>query len=95
MQLNSFLKRAAFAIRFGDLNILISDLITPNSRMMFVRDIQARGQQGSRRSSAWTAIPIPSSSNGDIDWVQDAYTPPGTTRTHRTPTRACAFPTAG
>jgi uncharacterized protein len=73
VQLNSFLKRAAFAVRFGDLNVLISDLITSNSRMMFVRDIQAEVQKAAPFLSL-DADPYAVLVNGQIDWVQDAYT---------------------
>ncbi len=76
VQLNSFLKRAAFAIRFGDLNVLISDLITPDSRMMFVRDIQAEVNKVAPFLSL-DSDPYPVIVNGDIDWVQDAYTTTG------------------
>ena len=38
MQITSLLKRAAFALRLGDFNLLISDQITNKSRIMFVRD---------------------------------------------------------
>lgn len=76
VQLNSFLKRAAFAIRFGDLNILISDLVTPTSRIMFVRDIQAEVSKVAPFLSL-DSDPYPVIVNGDIDWVQDAYTTTG------------------
>jgi hypothetical protein len=76
VQLNSFLKRAAFAIRFGDLNVLISDLITPDSRMMFVRDIQAEVAKVAPFLSL-DSDPYPVIVNGQIDWVQDAYTTTG------------------
>ena len=94
VQLNSFLKRAAFAIRFGDLNVLISDLVTPSSRMMFVRDIQTGGRQGRAVPESGQRSRIRSSSDGQIDWVQDAYTTTETIRTHRTPTRARCLRTA-
>jgi uncharacterized protein len=74
VQLNSFLKRAAFAIRFGDLNVLISDLITSNSRMMFVRDIQAEVSKAAPFLSLDADPYAVLGANGDIDWVQDAYT---------------------
>ena len=38
VQLSTFLNRAAFALRLGDFNLLISDQITDKSRIMFVRD---------------------------------------------------------
>jgi uncharacterized protein len=73
VQLNSFLKRAAFAVRFGDLNILISDLLTQHSRIMFVRDIQAEVSKAAPFLSL-DADPYPVLANGQIYWVQDAYT---------------------
>ena len=38
VQLSSIFKRAAFALRLGDFNLLISSQITDKSRIMFVRD---------------------------------------------------------
>ncbi len=38
VQLTSLFKRAAFALRLGDFNLLISDQITDKSRLLFVRD---------------------------------------------------------
>ncbi len=38
VQLSSLFTRAAFALRLGDLNLLISSQITDKSRIMFVRD---------------------------------------------------------
>jgi uncharacterized protein len=73
VQLNSFLKRAAFFLRFGDLNLLISDLITPNSRMMFVRDIQAEVTK-TAPFLALDSDPYAVIVDGQIEWVQDAYT---------------------
>jgi hypothetical protein len=38
VKLSSVFERAAFALRLGDFNLFISDQITGNSRIMFVRD---------------------------------------------------------
>ena len=46
VQLSSILTRAAFALRLGDLNLLISSQITDKSRIMFVRDPVADGAEG-------------------------------------------------
>ncbi|MDP1793413.1 MAG: UPF0182 family protein, partial [Acidimicrobiales bacterium] len=40
--LSSFARKLAFALRFGEKNILISGQITPKSRAMFYRDISTR-----------------------------------------------------
>ncbi|MHB1504847.1 MAG: UPF0182 family membrane protein [Acidimicrobiales bacterium] len=73
VQLSSFITRAAFAMRFGDINILISDLLTPRSRIMFVRDIQARVMKAAPFLSLGSN-PYPILANGQILWVQNAYT---------------------
>lgn len=73
VRLSSSLRRAAFALRFGDLNILISNQVTPSSRIMFVRGIQARVAKAApflRLDS--TAYPV--ILHGQLYWVQDAYT---------------------
>lgn len=67
------LTRAAFALRFGDLNPLISSLVTSQSRVMFVRDIRDRVQKVAP-FLAYDANPYPVIVNGHIDYVQDAYT---------------------
>ena len=46
VQLKNFLVKAAFAIRFNDFNLLVSDLVTRHSRIMFVRDITPDGAEG-------------------------------------------------
>jgi uncharacterized membrane protein (UPF0182 family) len=71
--LSSFVRRVAFAIRFSDLNLLISDLITSRSRIMFVRDIQARVAKAAP-FLALDADPYPVMAEGRIFWIQDAYT---------------------
>ncbi|MDP9402248.1 MAG: UPF0182 family protein [Actinomycetota bacterium] len=71
--MSSPLRRLAFALRFGDINPLISNLITPSSRAVYIRDI------GSRVRTAapflrYDADPYPVIINGRVLWVQDAYT---------------------
>jgi uncharacterized membrane protein (UPF0182 family) len=73
VQLGSFLTRAAFAIRLGDFNLLISNLITNKSRIIFVRDVQAMAQKAAPFLS-FDADPYAVVLNGHIDWVLDAYT---------------------
>jgi uncharacterized membrane protein (UPF0182 family) len=73
VQLSSWFKRAAFAVRLGDLNLLISNLITPQSRIMFIRDIQNMAQTAAPFLS-FDADPYAVIVNGQIDWVLDAYT---------------------
>ena len=73
VQLSSFLRRTAFALRFGDINTLISGQITGKSRVMWVRDVQQRVAKAAPflqlDSDPYSAIV-----NGQIVWIQDAYT---------------------
>ncbi len=73
VQLSSVFRRAAFALRFGDLNLLISDLITPQSRIMFVQDVQSRVSKAAPFLQLGTN-PYPVILNGGIYWVVNAYT---------------------
>jgi uncharacterized protein len=73
VQLKNFLVKAAFAIRFGDFNLLVSDLVTSHSRLMFVRDITQMAQKAAPFLS-YDSDPYPVLSGGQIYWVLDAYT---------------------
>lgn len=73
VELNNFITRAAFALRFGDLNLLISDRLTPSSKVMFVRDVVQMAQKAAPFLS-FDSDPYPVLVNGHIDWVIDAYT---------------------
>jgi hypothetical protein len=73
VQLSNFFDQALFAIRFSDLNLIISNQITSNSRLMFDRGVQARVAKAAPFLSL-DADPYPVLLNGQINWVQDAYT---------------------
>ena len=73
VQLNGFMRRAAFALRLGDLNLLISNLITNKSRIMFVNDIQTMVEKAAPFLS-FDSDPYSVLINGHIDWVLDGYT---------------------
>ncbi|MGD0378445.1 MAG: UPF0182 family protein [Acidimicrobiales bacterium] len=73
VQLKNFLVKAAFAIRFGDFNLLVSDLVTSHSRLMFVRDITQMAQKAAPFLS-YDSDPYPVLSGGQVYWVLDAYT---------------------
>jgi uncharacterized membrane protein (UPF0182 family) len=73
VQLSSFFDQVMFAVRFNDLNLLISNQITNDSRLMFDRGVQARVSKAAPFLSL-DADPYPVIVNGNIDWVQDAYT---------------------
>lgn len=72
-RLSSFVRRAAFALRYNDINLLISGLIRSDSRMMYIRNIQAMAQKAAPFLQL-DADPYPAIVNGRIVWIQDAYT---------------------
>jgi hypothetical protein len=75
VQISSFLERAAFALRLGDFNLLISDQITGKSRVLFVRDpVQMAQKAAPFLSFDHDPYAVVNSDNGHIDWVVDAYT---------------------
>jgi hypothetical protein len=62
-----------FALRFGDVNILLTDALTADSRILFNRNIQAR----IRRVAPFLTLdrdPYMIISDGKLFWMQDAYT---------------------
>ena len=71
--MGSFFRKLAFALRFGDQNVLISDQITPESRAVFFRDIRERVGQAAP-FLRYDADPYPAIVGGRIVWIQDAYT---------------------
>jgi uncharacterized protein len=78
--LSSTLRRAAFAARFSDWNILISGQITNKSKIIYIRDIQARVHKAApflKLDADPYAVLLDSPgspSNGHVVWIQDAYT---------------------
>jgi uncharacterized protein len=74
VQLTSFFKRAAFALRLGDFNLLISDQITDNSRIMFVRDPVQMAEKAAPfltfNQNPYAVV----GKKGQIDWIVDGYT---------------------
>jgi hypothetical protein len=74
VQMTSFLKRAAFALRLGDFNLLISDQITDDSRIMFVRDPVQMAQKAAPFLTFDHDPYAVVNKQGHIDWVVDAYT---------------------
>lgn len=67
------LRRLAFALRYAEPNILLSGLITPESRILYHRDIDTR----IRSVAPFLELdhdPYPVAVDGRIQWIQDAYT---------------------
>ena len=73
VQLSNFFDQAMFAIRFSDFNLLISNQITRQSRLMFDRGVQARVAKAAPFLNL-DSDPYPVLLNGGIYWIQDAYT---------------------
>ncbi len=73
VQLSSIFTRAAFALRLGDFNLLISSQITSKSRIMFVRDPVAMAQKAAPFLT-FDHDPYAVINGGHIDWVVDGYT---------------------
>ncbi|HET7490127.1 MAG TPA: UPF0182 family protein [Acidimicrobiales bacterium] len=71
--LSSPWRRLAFAARFADWNMLISGLITPHSKIVFLRDIGDRVRTAAP-FLRYDADPYPVVVDGKLLWVQDAYT---------------------
>lgn len=69
----SLLRRAAFALRFGDFNFLLSGQITPSSRVMYIRNITQRVQKAAPFLK-FDADPYAVVLNGNVYWILDAYT---------------------
>ncbi len=73
VQIDSFLKRLMFAIRFSDLKVLVSGQITPQSRIMYYRNVQSR----IAKLMPFLLLdddPYMVIDEGRLVWVQDAYT---------------------
>jgi uncharacterized membrane protein (UPF0182 family) len=74
VQISSLLTRAAFALRLGDFNLLISDQITNRSRLMFVRDPVQIAQKAAPfltfNQNPYAVV----TKKGKIYWIVDGYT---------------------
>lgn len=73
VRLSSLLVRGAFAMRFGDINILVSSLLTDHSRIMFERDLLQRVEMA-MPVLHYGSNPYPVIVDGHIDWIVNGYT---------------------
>ncbi len=71
--LNSALKKLLFALHFRAYQILLSDDITPESRLLFDRQIRTRVTKIAPFLT-YDSDPYPVVDDGRIFWIQDAYT---------------------
>lgn len=70
---DSFWRRALFAWTQGDINILLTTYITPQSRIQIWRDVQHRVGEVAPFLSL-DSDPYAVLSDGKLYWIQDAYT---------------------
>jgi uncharacterized protein len=73
VQLSDIGRRLAFAIRFRDINLLISGNIKNESRLMFNRDIRDRVERAAPFLQ-WDGDPYAVVVDGKIKYVRDGYT---------------------
>ncbi len=66
-------RRTAFALSFGDFNILISGQVKPGSRVIYYRNVVQRLENAAPFLS-YDGDPYPVVINGRLYWVEDAYT---------------------
>jgi uncharacterized membrane protein (UPF0182 family) len=71
--ISSLLRRLAFTIKFSDLKILLTEYITPDSRVMFDRNIARRVRKIAPFLS-YDRDPYIVIADGTLYWIQDAYT---------------------
>lgn len=69
----NYLRRAAFALRFGDINPLISSNIKSSSKIQLVRDVRQRVKKLAP-FLAFDADPYAVVVGGKIKWIIDGYT---------------------
>ena len=72
--LSSFLRRAVYAWEFGDYNILISDAINDESRLLYRRNIQDRVEMIAPFLALDSDPYLVVAEDGQLFWFQDAYT---------------------
>ncbi len=73
VRVGGLFSRLALALRLSDFNFLISNQITPNSRVLFVRDVTAMAQKAAPFLS-FDSQPYAVIANGHVDFVLDGYT---------------------
>jgi uncharacterized protein len=73
VRMSSLLRRAAFALRFGEVEPLISNFVTDESRIIYIRDVRERVEQLAPFLQ-WDADPYPVVIDGRIQYILDGYT---------------------
>ena len=73
VKVKNLARRLAFALRFGDFNLVYSGQVTTQSRILYLRDIQERVRTAAPFLQ-WDADPYAVNLDGKIVWVLDGYT---------------------
>jgi uncharacterized membrane protein (UPF0182 family) len=73
IKLDNFFVKLAFASRLGDFNLLISDALNSNSKLLFRRNVTERAQLLAPYL-LYDGDPYIAVVDGKIYWIQDAYT---------------------
>ena len=73
VEMSNFLRRSAFALRYQDLNLWISDQVTSKSRMLFERDVESMARKVAPFLS-FDSHPYAVMANGRVQFVLDGYT---------------------
>ena len=73
VELDNVVRRAAFALRFGDINPLISGQVGGDTKVLYVRDVKDRVEKLAPFLD-FDADPYPVVTGGRVVWVLDAYT---------------------
>jgi len=74
VEIGSIFRRAAFALRFADVNTLISGQITSDSKVLMVRNLRDRLEKAAPFLAADTDPYLVIDSAGHLVWVQDMFT---------------------
>ena len=73
VEIGSTLRKAMFAMRFGEVNLLLSDRVHENSKILFDRDPRTMVE----KVAPWLTVdsdPYPAVIDGRVQWILDGYT---------------------
>jgi uncharacterized membrane protein (UPF0182 family) len=74
VQVSSILRKLLFSMRFQSLDILLSEYITNESRILYYRNIRERAERA-LSFLAWDEDPyLVITEDGELKWILDAYT---------------------
>ena len=73
VKLSSPVRRVAFALNFGEFNLFGSNLISTDSRIMWIRNVKERVQKIAPFFN-YDADPYPAVVDGKVVWILDAFT---------------------